>query len=146
MAGTSEHGNKLIPQKWGIFLSSWSFLEGLCSMELVTPQKNSTSYLMRTGGKAAGAWTWPFTSIPQYAFMTWNSVKAQGQLCLFLYIYNKYAFFFKSTVTFWLTLMKLECYVLYRPKYFFPPPPRHWYWSQCFLSITSSVTECTSVD
>jgi hypothetical protein len=22
MAGTSEHGNKLIPQKWGIFLSS----------------------------------------------------------------------------------------------------------------------------
>jgi Na+-transporting methylmalonyl-CoA/oxaloacetate decarboxylase gamma subunit len=47
-----------------------------------------------SGGKAAGAWSWPLTSIscrgqrmsgavpplPQYAFMAWCSVKAQGQL------------------------------------------------------------------
>jgi hypothetical protein len=50
------------------------------------------------GGKAAGAWSWPLTSIqcrgqrmsgaippnPQYAFMAWCSVQAQGQLYLYL--------------------------------------------------------------
>jgi hypothetical protein len=49
------------------------------------------------GDKAAGAWNWPLTSIqcrgqrmsgaipplPQYAFMAWCSVKAQGQLYLY---------------------------------------------------------------
>jgi hypothetical protein len=54
------------------------------------------------GGKAAGAWSWPLTSIysrgqrmsgaihpfPQYAFMAWCSVKAQGQL--YLYLYSNY--------------------------------------------------------
>jgi len=46
------------------------------------------------GGKAAGAWSWPLTScrgqrmggaippLPQYAFMAWRSVKAQGQLLI----------------------------------------------------------------
>jgi hypothetical protein len=48
------------------------------------------------GGKAAGAWSWPLTSIlcrvqrmsgaipplPHYAFMAWCSVKVQGQLHL----------------------------------------------------------------
>jgi hypothetical protein len=48
------------------------------------------------GGKAAGAWSWPLTSIwyrgqrmsgaihplPQYAFMAWCLAKAQGQLYL----------------------------------------------------------------
>jgi hypothetical protein len=48
------------------------------------------------GGKAAGTWSWSLTSIyyqgqrmsgailplPQYAFMAWCSVKAQGQLYL----------------------------------------------------------------
>jgi hypothetical protein len=48
------------------------------------------------GGKAAGAWSWPLTSIycrgqrisgailplPQYAFMAWCSVKAQGYIYL----------------------------------------------------------------
>jgi hypothetical protein len=52
------------------------------------------------GGKAAGAWNWPLTSIlcrsqrmsgaipslPQCAFMAWCSVKAQGLLYLYLYI------------------------------------------------------------
>jgi hypothetical protein len=51
------------------------------------------------GGKAAGAWSWPLTCIqyraqrmsgtippfPQYAFMAWCSVKAQGQLYLTFY-------------------------------------------------------------
>jgi hypothetical protein len=60
------------------------------------------SYPMGTGGsflgdKAAGAWSWPLTSIwcrsqwmsgaipplLQYAFMEWCSVKAQGQLYLY---------------------------------------------------------------
>jgi hypothetical protein len=49
-------------------------------------------------GKAAGEWSWPFTSIscrgqrmsgaipplPQYAYMAWCSVQAQGQLYLYL--------------------------------------------------------------
>jgi hypothetical protein len=62
-----------------------------------------TSYPMGTrgsflGGKAAGAWSWPLTSIycgdkrmsgaipplPQYAFMAWCSVKAQEQFYLYL--------------------------------------------------------------
>jgi hypothetical protein len=30
---------------------------------------------------------WSYTSIPQYAFIVWWSVKAQGQL--YLYLYNK---------------------------------------------------------
>jgi hypothetical protein len=30
---------------------------------------------------------WSYTSIPQYAFMAWCSVKAQGQLYLYLYLY-----------------------------------------------------------
>jgi hypothetical protein len=37
-------------------------------------------------GKTAGTWSWPLISIycstPQYAFMTWCSVKSQGQLYL----------------------------------------------------------------
>jgi hypothetical protein len=47
------------------------------------------------GGKAAGAWSWPlvprsknewnYTSTPEYAFMTWCLVKAQGQFYLYLY-------------------------------------------------------------
>jgi hypothetical protein len=50
-----------------------------------------TSYPMGTrgsfpGGKAAGAWSWPLTSTPQYTFMAWCSVKAQGQLHLHLYL------------------------------------------------------------
>jgi hypothetical protein len=47
----------------------------------------------------AGAWKWPFpssvevknacsyTSTPQYSFMAWCSVKAQGQLYFYPYIY-----------------------------------------------------------
>jgi len=51
------------------------------------------------GGKAAGAWSWPLTSIwcevnnswsysstPQCAFMVWCPVKAQGQLYIYLYL------------------------------------------------------------
>jgi hypothetical protein len=55
-------------------------------------------------GKAAGAWSWQLTSIlvprskmrrakpplPQYAFMAWYSVEAQGlYLYLYLYLYPK---------------------------------------------------------
>jgi hypothetical protein len=50
--------------------------------------------------KAAGAWSWPLTSIycrgqrmsgaipplPQYAFLAWCLVKAQGQLYLYLHL------------------------------------------------------------
>jgi hypothetical protein len=47
------------------------------------------------GGIAAGAWSWPLTSLvpgskkaipplPQYAYMAWCSVKAQEQLYLLL--------------------------------------------------------------
>jgi hypothetical protein len=66
-------------------------------------EAHPASYPMGTtgsfpGDKAAGAWSWPLTSIwcrgqrtsgaihplPQYAFMAWCSVKAQGQLYLTL--------------------------------------------------------------
>jgi hypothetical protein len=64
------------------------------------------SYTMGTrgsfpGDKAAGAWSWPLTSIYcrgqrmngaihpllQYAFMSWCSVEAQGQLYLYLLLF-----------------------------------------------------------
>jgi hypothetical protein len=62
------------------------------------PSLLSNGYL--PGGKAAEAWSWPFTSIqcrgqrmsgyipplPQYAFMARCFVKAWGQLYLYLYV------------------------------------------------------------
>jgi hypothetical protein len=56
------------------------------------------------GGRAALVWNWPLTpssakvkhvqiyiSTPQYAFMAWCSVKAQGQLYFYLLIVSVYA-------------------------------------------------------
>jgi uncharacterized membrane protein (GlpM family) len=67
------------------------------------------------GGKADGAWSWPLTSIlcrghrmsgtiplfPQYAFIVWCSVKAQGQFYLHLVIL--YFTFFLELCYFMLT-------------------------------------------
>jgi hypothetical protein len=66
-------------------------------------EAHPTSYSVSSGGclpggKAAGTWNWPLTSIkcrgqrrseaipplPQYAFMAWCPVKAQGQLYFYL--------------------------------------------------------------
>jgi len=59
------------------------------------------------GGKTAGTWSWPLTSIQfrgqrmsgaipqifQYAFMAWCSVKTQRQIYLYLYYYYHYYYF-----------------------------------------------------
>jgi hypothetical protein len=91
------------------------------------------------GGKAAGAWSWTLTSIscrgqrmsgaiptlPQYAFLAWCSVKAQGQL--YLYYFNVFCCFCKmcSVVAAYLQLLKnsLITQILLQNGPIHPPPP-----------------------
>jgi hypothetical protein len=88
------------------------------------------------GGKAAGAWSWPLTSIscrgqrmsgaipplPQYTVTAWCSVKAQGQLHLYLYkfiiIIVIVATVLPTAVALWYTSVALPvCYKLLPPSY-----------------------------
>jgi hypothetical protein len=92
--GLDDRGSKVrFPAETGIFSLHHSVQNGSGAHPASYPVNTRGSF---PGGKAAGAWSWPRTSIscrgqrmggavsslPQYPFMAWCSVKGQEQLLL----------------------------------------------------------------